>query len=396
MAPEFMDEEILQSSPEETWESLASLLNLPEPLFEKTLFCLGFDFSSNSYLIQGDYLTLIDPGNDYTAFLDLFALGFKPTDIKKIVLTHGHVDHVMGTFELFRRYGNIFKGKELEVFLHEAGPQEFKELARQKDCCLTEIKGGETLDLSGFDLEVIHTPGHTLDGICLYHAPSHTMFTGDTVLPHAMAEMDQAAQGRLDHYLYSIRTLLKKDIENVMPGHGGIVGGIGKQVIMDTYEGLIKKVVGLETPWMAGATQLAQQGLLAEALFYCNKELHESPENFQALEMQAFLLTDLGRNAEAVTIFDSILQQDSRHFHALLGKGNALLGQGQYAASLEWFDQALAIRPGDREAQLNKGMALYLGGRQDEALDIEIFQREFARGVKQDLRERSESPVPSS
>jgi glyoxylase-like metal-dependent hydrolase (beta-lactamase superfamily II) len=393
MAPEFMDEESLKSSPEETWESIAGLLNLPEPLFEQTLFCLGYDFSSNSYLIQGDYQTLIDPGNDYTAFMDLFAMGYKPTDIQKIVLTHGHMDHVGGTFELFRGYPG-YQDRNLEIVLHEAAPLQFKKTALELGCRLTEIKGGETLDLSGFDLEVIHTPGHTLDGICLYHAPSRTMFTGDTVLPHAMAEMDQGAGGRLDHYLYSIRTLLKKDIENLMPGHGGIVAGIGKQVVLDTFEGLIKKMVGLETPWMAGATQLAQQGLLEEALFYCRKELHESPENFQALEMQAFLLTDLGRNAEAVGIFDSILQRDPRHFHALLGKGNALLGQGQYTTSLELFDRALGINPKDQETQLNKGLALYLGGRQDEALDIEIFQKEFARRIKQDLRERSKSPVP--
>lgn len=395
MAPEFMDEESFKSSPEETWESITSLLNLPEPLFEKTLFCLGYDFSSNVYLIQGDYLTVIDPGNDYTAFMDLFAMGYKPTDIKKIVLTHGHMDHMGGTFELFRGYPG-YQERDVEIVLHEAAPLQFKKMARELGCRLTEIKGGETLDLSGFDLEVIHTPGHTLDGICLYHALSRTMFTGDTVLPHAMADMDQGAGGRLDHYLYSIRTLLKKDIENVMPGHGGIVGRIGKRVVLDTFEGLIKKMVGLETPWMAGATQLAQQGLLEEALFYCHKELYESPENFQALEMKAFLLTDLGRNAEAVIIFDSILQRDPRHFHALLGKGNALLGQGQYATSLELFDQALAINPKDQEAQLKKGLALYLGGRLDEALDIEIFQTEFARRVKQELGERSEAPAASS
>ena len=341
MAPEYLDEdqESSSSSPEETWESLANLLKLPEPLFEKTLFCLGFDFSSNTYLIQGDYLSLIDPGNDYTAFMDLFALGFKPTDIKKIVLTHGHVDHVMGTFELFRRYGNIFQGSGLEIFLHEAGPAEFKELTRQKGCRLTEIKGGETLNLSVFDLEVIHTPGHTLDGICLYHAPSRTMFTGDTVLPHAMAEMDQAAGGRLDHYLYSIRTLLKKDIENIMPGHGGIVGRIGRQVVKDTFEGLIKKVVGLETPCMQGAMTLAQQGLLEEALFYTEKELAAGPDSQRALEMKAFLLVDLARNDEAIIIFDKILQQDQRHFHALLGKGRALLGMGGFPAGLEYFDK---------------------------------------------------------
>lgn len=392
MAPAYLDEDQESSSspPEETWESLASLLNLPEPLFEKTLFCLGFDFSSNTYLIQGDYLTLIDPGNDYTALMDLFALGFKPTDIKKIVLTHGHVDHVMGTFELFRRYN--CEGSNLEIILHEAGPQEFRELARQKGCNLTEIKGGETLDLSGFDLEVLHTPGHTLDGICLYHAPSRTMFTGDTVLPHAMAEMDQGAGGRLDHYLYSIRRLLKKDIVNLMPGHGGLVGRIGKQVVLDTFEGLIKKVVGLETPFLQGAMILAQQGLLEEALFYTEKELTAGPDNRRALEMKAFLLLDLARNDEAIVIFDKILQQDNRNLHVLLGKGRALLGMGGFQASLGYFDQALAINPQDQEALVNKGLALYLCGRHDEALDIEIFQKEFAQRV---IREFTDKPKVS-
>lgn len=393
MTPEYMDEEILSRSVDETWESLAGLLNLPEPLFEKTLFCLGFDFSSNIYLIQGEYLTLIDPGNDYTAFMDLFALGFKLTDIKKIVLTHGHVDHAMGTFELFRGYPGSSENLDLEIILHEAGPKEFKELAGQMGCRLTEIKGGETLNLSGFDLEVIHTPGHTLDGICLYHAPSRTMFTGDTVMPHAMAEMDPSAGGRLDHYLYSIRTLLKKNIANIMPGHGGIVGRIGRGIVMDTFEGLIRKVVGLETSWMEGAAKLAQQGLMEEAVFCCNKELAASPENFAALEMKAFLLIDLGRNAEAVEFLDKILAPQPGHFYALLGKGSALMGLGDYQGSLAYFDRALAINPNHQETLINQGMALYLCGRFDEAMDIEVFQREFTSRFKQELQGKTQSPA---
>ena len=117
---------------------------------------------------------------------------------------------------------------------------------------------------------MIHTPGHTLDGICLYHEPSRTLFSGDTVLPDAMAEPDQApAGGRLDHYLYALRTLLKKDIEHVMPGHGGLVPRIGRMVVQDTYEGLIKKLVGVEKPpgWN-GAANLAQKGLLEETYFH--------------------------------------------------------------------------------------------------------------------------------
>jgi glyoxylase-like metal-dependent hydrolase (beta-lactamase superfamily II) len=377
---------------QENWQSLAELLKISNPLFEKTFFLFGYDFSCNIYLIQGDYLSLIDPGNDYTAFMQLHGLGFKLPDIQKIALTHGHQDHVMGTIELFRGYPG-YKIADVEIILHEAGPRQYKELVQDLGCRLTEVRGGERISLSGFEFEVIHTPGHTLDGISFYHEPTQTLFTGDTVLPHAMAEVDQAGGGRMDHYLYSLRTLRKREVKHVMPGHGGLVAHIGRQVVDGTFEGLIKKVVGLETPFLEGAMTLAQQGLLEEALFYTQKELAASPHNHRALEMQAFLLLDLGRNDEADVIFDKILQQNRQHFHALLGKGRALMGMGGVQASLKYFDQALEINPQDPEALVNKGLALYLSGRQDEAMDIEIFQREFARRVK---KEFAQEPMAQS
>jgi glyoxylase-like metal-dependent hydrolase (beta-lactamase superfamily II) len=369
---------------QENWQTLAELLNISNPLFEKTFFLFGYDFSCNIYLLQGDYLSIIDPGNDYTAFMQLLELGFKLPDIKKIALTHGHPDHVMGALELFRGYPG-YSIPEVEIIMHAAGPQQYKEMVQSLGCRLTEVKGGEKINLSGFELEVIHTPGHTLDGISLYHEPTRTLFSGDTVLPHAMAEVDPSGGGRMDHYLYSLRTLRKRDAQHVLPGHGGLVAHFGRQVIDGTFEGLIKKVVGLETSFMEGAMTLAQKGLLEEALFYTQKELAASPEDTRALEMQAFLLLDLGRNDDATGIFDKILQRDPRHFHALLGKGRALMGMGGIQASLDYFDRALTINPQDQETLINKGLALYLSGRQDEALDIEVFQKEFAHRVKQEF-----------
>lgn len=377
-----------------SWESLGSLLNLPDRLFEKTLFLQGYEFSSNIYIIQNGYLSIIDPGNDYTAFMDLFALGFKPPDIKKIFLTHGHIDHVGGAIELFRGYPG-YQNLDVEIILHEAGPVQFKEMARGLGCRLTEVRGGETLELSGFEFEVIHTPGHTLDGLCLYHEPSRTLFSGDTVLPDAMAEPDQAAGGRLDHYLYALRTLRKKDIDNVMPGHGGLVPKIGRLVVQDTYEGLIKKLVGLETPWLDGAATLAQKGLLEETLFYSNKELAENPENLRALEYKAFCLNDLGRGHEALEVFDKILAQQHDYFYALMGKGTALLGLGQYEESLGFFDKALKKDPHSKEALVHKGMALYLAGKPEEAMEIDIFRQEFTGRMKQELLKKSQ-PLSSS
>jgi tetratricopeptide (TPR) repeat protein len=186
--------------------------------------------------------------------------------------------------------------------------------------------------------------------------------------------------------------LLKRDIDNVLPGHGGLVGRIGRGIVMDTFEGLIKKVVGLETPWMEGAARLAQQGLMEEAVFCCNKELVASPNHVAALEMKAFLLIDLGRHAEAADSFDTILASQPDHFYALSGKGCALMGLGDYQGSLEYFDRALSINPNHQETLINQGMALYLCGRYDDAMDIEVFQKEFTSRIKQEFQEKYPSP----
>lgn len=372
---------------QENWTLLADLVNIHNPLFDKTLFLMGYDFSSNIYLIQGEYCSLIDPGNDYTAFMQMLDLGIKPPDIKKVAVTHGHHDHVMGVLELFRGYRG-YGELDVEVIMHEAGPEEFQKMVRDIGCRITQVKGGETINLSGFDFEVIHTPGHTIDGICFYHAPTRTVFTGDTVLPLAMAEVDSGVGGRLDHYFYAIRTLLKREIDHVMPGHGGVAVNIGRWVIEETFNGLIMRLVGAETSFLEGATTLAQKGLLEEALFYVNKELAKQADNLRALEFKAFLLNDLGRSQEALEGFDQVLARQPDHLHALLGKGAALMGLGRYDESLPLFDRLMREHPEMKEAQVYQGMALYLAGRQDEAMEIEGFKEEFLGRFKEQLEQR--------
>ncbi len=386
----------LQEPPQEpTWQTIAEVTGLSNPLFDATLFATGYDFSSNVYLIRGDYLSIIDPGNDYLIYLELFRQGVKPSDIKKVALTHGHPDHCMGVIELFRGYPGTVQDLDVEVFLHESGPEEYLNILQEAGIRTTALKGGEVLNLSGFDFEVIHTPGHTIDGICFYHVPTKTAFTGDTVLPEAMADMDKGGGGRLDHYLYSLRTLRRYEIDHVMPGHGGIAPLVGRRVVRDTYEGLIRKVIDEGTPWMAGAMALAQQGLLEEALFCCHKVMAEKPDDLRALETKAFLLQDLNRSEEAIKAFDQLLARRPDHFYALIGKGTTLMALEKFAETLEVLDQALLLQPGNKEILVNKGLALYLSGRQEEALEIEPFQEAFADKIKEELS-KHQSPSPTS
>ncbi|MGA7105057.1 MAG: MBL fold metallo-hydrolase [Candidatus Deferrimicrobiaceae bacterium] len=384
------------------WQSLSGLLDAADPFFENVLFLPGYALSSNVYVVEGKGLSIVDPGNDYLAFIDLFRLGYKPTDVKQVFLTHGHRDHAMGVFELLRSYPAILENGGFELILHEASPSELKDMVRKSGCRVTEVRGGETLEISGLDWEVIHTPGHTIDGICLYHPPSKTVFSGDTVLPHAMAEPDEDAGGRLDYYLFGIRALLRKDIQNVLPGHGLPVVSSGRKVIEETYEGLMMKIIGVEakakTPWIEGATALAQRGLLEEAVFCCDKEMGTHPENLMALQLKAFSLNDLGRFQEALESLDrleALRVQEKGDLFVLVGKGYALMGLGRYEESIPYFDEALQVAPGMKDALIYKGMALYLAGNYDAAMEIEHFRKEFVGRFKEALLKKKR-PASSS
>jgi len=291
------------------------------------------------------------------------------------------------------------ENKQVEIIMHAGGPLEFKRMITEAGFPPTELAGGETLELSGFAWEVIHTPGHTMDGICLYHEPTRTVISGDSVLPDTLSDVDKAAGGRLDHYLYGIKQLMKKDIVHLLPGHGVPVAVTGKLTVEQTYEALMMKILDIEpeskTTWMDGAAKLAEKGLLEEVLFCCDKELALRPENWQAMQLKAFALNDMGRCEEAIEILDRILAREPDNAHAMTAKGHALLGLQKYAESLPYFDQALTINPEIEEAQVFKGMALYFLGRYDEALKIEAFKTEFLARFKDEIDQVKKGPQPA-
>jgi len=259
---------------------------------------------------------------------------------------------------------------------------EFKKTLQEYGFSLTEIEGGETLELSGFEWEAIHTPGHTIDSICLYHPATKTAITGDTVLPDTISDADKAAGGQLDHYLYGLRQLMEKEIENILPGHDVPVARTGRHTIEQTYVALMMQVIDVSSDdkisWMEGASKLAEKGLLGEVVFCCDKELALRPGNVSAMQFKALTLNDMGRCEEAIEILDQILAEQGDNAHALAAKGHALLGLQKYEESLPYFDDALAINPEIEEALVFKGMALSFLGRHEEALEIEAFKTAFA------------------
>ncbi len=372
------------------WKSLAEIFGIDDPFFRATLFIPGYDISSNIYAVkQNGGWTIIDPGNDYTAYIQFFKEFAKPADIKQILITHGHPEHVMGMMELLR-YPSIYREKPFVVYMQESGPEEMKKVLKDLGVKTKFIYHQDKIALGPFELEVIHTPGHTMDSVCFFHKETKSLFSGDTVLPYAFASADPVAGGREDYHLMALKLLMQYSPKHLLPGHGAPIRDKAMEVIRGNYAAAIKKMVGEGVPWMEAAAYLAQKGYMEEALFCCDVELREQ-DNPYALQLKASCLNDLGRYDEAIEIFDRMLEENPRNVFANLGKGVALMGLERYDEAIKYFDKLLKLNPNFKEAQVYKGMALFLSGRVEEAMQIEGFKREFTGKLKEILEKRKRS-----
>ena len=148
-------------------------------------------FSVFCYLI-GDEETrealFIDPADETDSLLS----GAKShgLEIKYIVNTHAHVDHIMGNAEMVKRTGAKIVIHEEDAPLLVRQPHDLLMMFRAKNSPPADIlvKDGGVIQIGRIELKVLHTPGHSPGGICLY--TKGMVFTGDTLFVGAVGRTD--------------------------------------------------------------------------------------------------------------------------------------------------------------------------------------------------------------
>ena len=179
-------------------------------------------FASNCYIVGSEASKegmIIDPGDEADAILEnVKDLGL---EIKSIVLTHAHIDHIGALKEVKEATG-------AEVAIHADDAQALQEKSISAMFGLSYptppppdrlLKDGDSIDISDLHFSVLHTPGHSPGCICLLG--EGVVFSGDTLFNFGIGRYDLPG-GSYSQLMNSIHTRLITLPDNtvVYPGHG--------------------------------------------------------------------------------------------------------------------------------------------------------------------------------
>jgi len=180
--------------------------------------------ATNCYIVGSESSKegmIIDPGAEANQILS----SVKDTglDIKFIVLTHSHIDHIGALKEVKEATG-------AEVAIHTDDAQALKGQEPSLGAMFglsypsppppdRLLEDGESIDIGDLRFSVLHTPGHTPGGICLLG--EGIVFSGDTLFNYGVGRADLPG-GSYNQLMDSISTKLMTlpDITIVYPGHG--------------------------------------------------------------------------------------------------------------------------------------------------------------------------------
>ena len=180
----------------------------------------------NTYLVYDEESKkgfIVDPGG-YNKVLTK-EVRDNDVNIKYIILTHGHSDHICGVNEHKAEFpdAKIVAYKDEEAMLENPNlnqsPGFGVPYSTKADILVSD---GDELKVGDVTLKFIHTPGHTEGGMCIYVKEAKALFSGDTLFRQSIGRTDFPG-GSYKEIMDSIRKklFLLPDDTNVFPGHMG-------------------------------------------------------------------------------------------------------------------------------------------------------------------------------
>ncbi len=183
-------------------------------------------FAQNCSLLwcpQTHCTVIVDPGGEPQRIRQ--AVEEEQLQVVKILLTHGHLDHVAGAMALRTAFGvDIWGPQRADEFWLQALPEQAKMFGMDDTPAFTPdrwLQQGDRIDVGELQLDVLHCPGHTPGHVVFCEPKSHLALVGDVLFKGSIGRTD-FPQGNHAQLLASIhdRLLPLGDDIRFLPGHG--------------------------------------------------------------------------------------------------------------------------------------------------------------------------------
>ncbi len=167
---------------------------------------------TNTYVVGSGETCVIDPAVDDVRYLD--AVAASAGEVRSILVTHRHEDHVGGVAAMVARTGSSVRafGSAPAGGIH-----------------VEPLQDGEVIQVGGARIRVLHTPGHASDHLCFLLEGAASLFAGDNILGEGTAVI-APPDGDMADYLSSLRRLRELHVDRIYPGHWRPLDG-GRAVI---------------------------------------------------------------------------------------------------------------------------------------------------------------------
>ena len=194
---------------------------------------LELDYLANCYILTDEKTgesALVDPGL-YTDELKNYIKNEKP-NLKYILLTHGHFDHIFGAYPIreetgakivISKYDESCLSNENDNLLEDSDFSSFKDkLEPYFTPCNADITvdDGDEIVIGESKLRVMATPGHSAGGVCYIDKESRFIISGDTLFYKYVGRADKGSRNPEELRISCLKLVSLEGDYDVYPGHG--------------------------------------------------------------------------------------------------------------------------------------------------------------------------------